>query len=110
MGTMTARADLILEAVDALVDRLLVVDRELDDELHEGDVETAIVKGEITVERIAHRFAVVLCARTPYDGTPPAGSLRQLAEENDRLRSLLAEYGADPFAAFFQADPDTPVH
>ena len=93
MSTTTYRANLILEAVDTLVDRLLVVDREIDDELHPGDVEEAIVKGEITVERIAERFAVVLAARTPCDGTPPGGRVEWLAAENRKLLALLAEYG-----------------
>ena len=92
---MTARADLIIEAVDALVDRLLVVDREIDDELHPGDVEAAIVNGEIAVERIADRFAVVLHARTPCGCARPEGRAQQLAKENRRLRALLAEYGVE---------------
>lgn len=57
------RADLILEAVDVLVERLLVADRETDDELGPGDVQAAVAAGEITVEHMAARFAQELGAR-----------------------------------------------
>lgn len=72
---MTARHGLILEAVDVLVERLLEVDREDDDYLHPGDIEAAIVAGEILARHMEDRFAMVL--RTT-------------------LRQNLAEYGIEP--------------
>lgn len=55
------RADLILDTVTDLVDRLL--DREGDDELPTGTIEAAVTSGEITVEHMATRFAQELGAR-----------------------------------------------
>jgi hypothetical protein len=58
---MTARADLILGTVTDLTDRLL--DREGDDELFTGDIESAVAAGEITVADMTARFSQALQAR-----------------------------------------------
>lgn len=55
------RADLILDTVTDLVDRLL--DREGDGELPTGAIEAAVASGEITVEHMATRFTQELGAR-----------------------------------------------
>ena len=68
------RADLILEAVDVLVERLLVADRENDDELGPGDVQAAVAAGEIAQEHMVTRFAQELNARLSGQTTttPPS--------------------------------------
>lgn len=59
----STRTDLILGTVTALVDRLLIVDRENDDELPPGAIEQALIHGEVTVEWMAARFKQELGAR-----------------------------------------------
>lgn len=57
---MTDRRKKILAAVDDLAGSFLYYDRQLDEELPRGEIEAAIVAGEITESTIVVQFARAL--------------------------------------------------
>ena len=53
---MKSRREIILGTVDDLVSDFLYYDRKGDEELGRGEIDSAISKGEITVDEIAEYF------------------------------------------------------
>ncbi|MDD3051923.1 MAG: hypothetical protein PHR06_12380 [Candidatus Cloacimonetes bacterium] len=57
---MNTSKNKILQRVDELVIDFLEFNRQYDDDIKKGDIEKAILYGEITIEEILSRFEMVL--------------------------------------------------